>query len=168
MNAWAFKGVNSHLWKFNLLAPIYNKAGETVAWSVTRMAMSQYLVHTSEPQLTKTSIGTVDVGRTRQSLLEYGTKNDFNGTVVSQIDHLKDYQMVTKWGLQPAREPLKVRIHWWARLNQSKKTLKTLKSKTYGIQIKHTHYLVHYALAENHGFRQGFLSESDYELRYCY
>ena len=113
--------------------PIYNKAGETVAYAEVSPENGNVTVtfgpYFKDHKLNKNIELKVDVKWEPDNRLADTTQElDFNGTVVSQkIDPLEGPtpgEMVTKWGLQPTENA--EQVHWWARLNQSKKTLKNV------------------------------------------
>lgn len=154
--------------------PIYNKAGETVAYAEVSPENGNVTVtfgpYFKDHKLNKNIELTVDVKWEPDNRLADTTQElDFNGTVVSQkIDPLEGPtpgEMVTKWGLQPTENA--EQVHWWARLNQSKKTLKNVEIKD--VWDSNQTYVpgslrVELVDSENPWVSAGFLSESDYEV----
>ena len=154
--------------------PIYNKAGETVAYAEVSPENGNVTVtfgpYFKDHKLNKNIELTVDVKWEPDNRLADTTQElDFNGTVVSQkIDPLEGPtpgEMVTKWGLQPTENA--EQVHWWARLNQSKKTLKNVEIKD--VWDSNQTYVpgslrVELVDSENPWVSAGFLSESDYEI----
>ena len=154
--------------------PIYNKAGEVVAAALVSPDSSTVKVifgpYFKDHKLNKNVELTVDVKWEPDNRLADTTQElDFNGTVVSQkIDPLEGPtpgEMVTKWGLQPTENA--EQVHWWARLNQSKKTLKNVEIKD--VWDSNQTYVpgslrVELVDSENPWVSAGFLSESDYEV----
>ena len=116
--------------------PIYNKAGETVAYAEVSPENGNVTVtfgpYFKDHKLNKNIELTVDVKWEPDNRLADTTQElDFNGTVVSQkIDPLEGPtpgEMVTKWGLQPTENA--EQVHWWARLNAARKTLSNVEIK---------------------------------------
>ena len=154
--------------------PIYNKAGEEVAAGEVSPEDGTVTVtfgpYFKDHKLNKTVELTVDVKWEPDNRLADTTQElDFNGTVVSQkIDPLEGPtpgEMVTKWGLQPTENA--EQVHWWARLNQSKKTLNNIEITD--VWDSNQTYVpgslrVELVDSENPWVSAGFLSESDYEI----
>ena len=154
--------------------PIYNKAGEVVAVALVSPDSSTVKVkfgpYFKEHKLNKNVELTVDVKWEPDNRLADTTQElDFNGTVVSQkiapLEGPTPGEMVTKWGLQPTENA--EQVHWWARLNQSKKTLKNVEIKD--VWDSNQTYVpgslrVELVDSENPWVSAGFLSESDYEV----
>lgn len=154
--------------------PIYNKAGETVAYAEVSPENGNVTVtfgpYFKDHKLNKNIELKVDVKWEPDNRLADTTQElDFNGTVVSQkIDPLEGPvpgEMVTKWGLQPTENA--EQVHWWARLNQSKKTLNNIEITD--VWDSNQTYVpgslrVELVDSENPWVSAGFLSESDYEI----
>ena len=154
--------------------PIYNKAGETVAYAEVSPENGNVTVtfgpYFKDHKLNKNIELKVDVKWEPDNRLADTTQElDFNGTVVSQkIDPLEGPtpgEMVTKWGLQPTENA--EQVHWWARLNQSKKTLNNIEITD--VWDSNQTYVpgslrVELVDSENPWVSAGFLSESDYEV----
>ena len=154
--------------------PIYNKAGETVAYAEVSPENGNVTVtfgpYFKDHKLNKNIELTVDVKWEPDNRLADTTQElDFNGTVVSQkIDPLEGPtpgEMVTKWGLQPTENA--EQVHWWARLNAAKKTLNNIEITD--VWDSNQTYVpgslrVELVDSENPWVSAGFLSESDYEI----
>ena len=154
--------------------PIYNKAGETVAYAEVSPENGNVTVtfgpYFKDHKLNKNIELTVDVKWEPDNRLADTTQElDFNGTVVSQkIDPLEGPtpgEMVTKWGLQPTENA--EQVHWWARLNAARKTLSNVEIKD--VWDSNQTYVpgslrVELVDSENPWVSAGFLSESDYEI----
>ncbi len=154
--------------------PIYNKAGETVAYAEVSPENGNVTVtfgpYFKDHKLNKNIELTVDVKWEPDNRLADTTQElDFNGTVVSQkIDPLQGPtpgEMVTKWGLQPTENA--EQVHWWARLNAARKTLSNVEIKD--VWDSNQTYVpgslrVELVDSENPWVSAGFLSESDYEI----
>ena len=154
--------------------PIYNKAGETVAYAELSPENGNVTVtfgpYFKDHKLNKNIELTVDVKWEPDNRLADTTQElDFNGTVVSQkIDPLEGPtpgEMVTKWGLQPTENA--EQVHWWARLNAARKTLSNVEIKD--VWDSNQTYVpgslrVELVDSENPWVSAGFLSESDYEI----
>lgn len=154
--------------------PIYNKAGETVAYAEVSPEDGTVTVtfgpYFKNHKLNKNIELTVDVKWEPDDRLADTTQNlDFNGTVVSQkIDPIQGPQadeMVAKWGIQVTENS--EQIHWWARLNYSKQNLKNIEIKDVwdGNQTYVPGSLrVELVDSNNPWISAGFLSEDDYEI----
>ena len=154
--------------------PIYNKAGEVVAAALVSPDSSTVKVifgpYFKDHKLNKNIELTVDVKWEPDNRLADTTQElDFNGTVVSQkikpLEGPTPGEMVTKWGLQPTENA--EQVHWWARLNQSRKTLNNIEIKD--VWDSNQTYVpgslrVELVDSENPWVSAGFLSESDYEI----
>ena len=154
--------------------PIYNKAGETVAYAEVSPENGNVKVtfgpYFKDHKLNKNIELKVDVKWEPDNRLADTTQElDFNGTVVSQkIDPLEGPtpgEMVTKWGLQPTENA--EQVHWWARLNAARKTLSNVEIKD--VWDSNQTYVpgslrVELVDSENPWVSAGFLSESDYEV----
>ena len=154
--------------------PIYNKAGETVAYAEVSPESGAVTVtfgpYFKDHKLNKNIELKVDVKWEPDNRLADTTQElDFNGTVVSQkIDPLEGPtpgEMVTKWGLQPTENA--EQVHWWARLNAARKTLSNVEIKD--VWDSNQTYVpgslrVELVDSENPWVSAGFLSESDYEI----
>ena len=154
--------------------PIYNKAGETVAYAEVSPESGAVTVtfgpYFKDHKLNKNIELKVDVKWEPDNRLADTTQElDFNGTVVSQkIDPLEGPtpgEMVTKWGLQPTENA--EQVHWWARLNAARKTLSNVEIKD--VWDSNQTYVpgslrVELIDSENPWVSAGFLSESDYEV----
>ena len=154
--------------------PIYNKAGETVAYAEVSPENGNVTVtfgpYFKDHKLNKNIELKVDVKWEPDNRLADTTQElDFNGTVVSQkIDPLEGPtpgEMVTKWGLQPTENA--EQVHWWARLNAARKTLSNVEIKD--VWDSNQTYVpgslrVELVDSENPWVSAGFLSESDYEI----
>lgn len=154
--------------------PIYNKAGETVAYAEVSPESGNVTVtfgpYFKDHKLNKNIELKVDVKWEPDNRLADTTQElDFNGTVVSQkIDPLEGPtpgEMVTKWGLQPTENA--EQVHWWARLNAARKTLSNVEIKD--VWDSNQTYVpgslrVELVDSENPWVSAGFLSESDYEV----
>ena len=154
--------------------PIYNKAGETVAYAEVSPENGNVTVtfgpYFKDHKLNKNIELKVDVKWEPDNRLADTTQElDFNGTVVSQkIDPLEGPtpgEMVTKWGLQPTENA--EQVHWWARLNAARKTLSNVEIKD--VWDSNQTYVpgslrVELVDSENPWVSAGFLSESDYEV----
>ena len=154
--------------------PIYNKAGETVAFAEVSPEDGTVTVtfgpYFKNHKLNKNIELTVDVKWEPDDRLADTTQNlDFNGTLVSQkIDPIQGPQadeMVAKWGIQVTENS--EQIHWWARLNYSKQNLKNIEIKDVwdGNQTYVPGSLrVELVDSNNPWISAGFLSEDDYEI----
>ena len=154
--------------------PIYNKAGETVAYAEVSPESGAVTVtfgpYFKDHKLNKNIELKVDVKWEPDNRLADTTQElDFNGTVVSQkIDPLEGPtpgEMVTKWGLQPTENA--EQVHWWARLNAARKTLSNVEIKD--VWDSNQTYVpgslrVELIDSEDPWVSAGFLSESDYEV----
>ena len=154
--------------------PIYNKAGDTVAYAEVSPENGNVTVtfgpYFKDHKLNKNIELKVDVKWEPDNRLADTTQElDFNGTVVSQkIDPLEGPtpgEMVTKWGLQPTENA--EQVHWWARLNAAKKTLNNIEITD--VWDSNQTYVpgslrVELVDSENPWVSAGFLSESDYEV----
>ena len=154
--------------------PIYNKAGETVAYAEVSPEDGTVTVtfgpYFKEHKLNKTVELTIDVKWEPDDRLAGTTQElDFNGTVVSQkinpIQGPQADEMVAKWGQQVTENS--EQVHWWARLNYSRQNLKNVEitdvwdgNQTYvpgSLRVE----LVD---SNNPWVSAGFLSEDDYEI----
>lgn len=154
--------------------PIKNKSGDTVAMgevspddSTVKVIFGPYF---KEHKLNKNIELTVDVKWEPDDRLADTTQElDFNGTVVTQkikpIEGPQANEVVSKWGLQETENA--ERVHWWARLNNSKQNLKNVViqdvwdgNQTYvpgSLRIELVDSITPWKSA-------GFLSEEDYEI----
>ena len=154
--------------------PIYNKAGETVAYAEVSPESGAVTVtfgpYFKDHKLNKNIELKVDVKWEPDNRLADTTQElDFNGTVVSQkinpLEGPTPGEMVTKWGLQPTENA--EQVHWWARLNAARKTLSNVEIKD--VWDSNQTYVpgslrVELVDSENPWVSAGFLSESDYEI----